>query len=258
MRLPRLQTLLLIILALSATGCAATGSLDNHLKPIKEEWRRPLVLGTGTTIPLGDGIFRVTYTGKTLGTAFAYNYKGRTRIISALHVFDGASRLIPEMTLINDRSLFKIKGIKRFDSGTDLCEITLAETEDYEKISLSYPPSPLPLAIDTGIFSINYSKFTPELEGRPILSKGYILKNNPTEDFIYGALNLLNKGGSGAPVLTKSGNEVVGIIVDRLINKERDYYGIVRILSAEKINGLLEAGVANKKGTAVKAVKEAN
>lgn len=101
------------------------------------------------------------------------------------------------------------------------------------------------------IYSLNYSVF-PTVFDKLILSKGYIIFADKDEILIH--LNIINIGGSGAPVLLEKSKKIVGILTSRVIKKEgiidktrnkkiEPYYryqGVTYAISINKINSILD------------------
>jgi hypothetical protein len=90
------------------------------------------------------------------------------------------------------------------------------------------------------IFSLNYSSFEPDITNTLLMSTGHILsKRSDTSYLVF--MPLLNKGGSGAPVLSTDDNRVVGMILNKILTNTFEYTGVANVLPADKINQLLRS-----------------
>ena len=91
------------------------------------------------------------------------------------------------------------------------------------------------------IYSYNYSKFLPYIKNYLIPSEGYFIEQDFSDSMFYVYLDPFNIGASGAPVMLKDNNGLVGMIVKKYNNNRNQSKGFAYVVSPKKINDKLNS-----------------
>lgn len=193
-------------------------------------------------IPAHKAVFKITMGNNIIGTAFSYkiyvNDKEYRFLLSANHTFAG--RGTKKVYLVNDylKKTIEINKIHVLDAQEDICLMFPSDYKDLEDVVFLEPTENL--LNYSELYSLNYSSFEPDISNIMMLSKGYILSRKSNNNYqIF--LPLLNKGGSGAPVIIDEDNKVVGMVLNKILTNKFEYTGVANVLSAEEIFTLLSS-----------------
>lgn len=193
---------------------------------------------------ISNSVFKILFNDQVIGTAFYYQTKIEGKkydfILTATHTIEGYEKEIKKIRLKNnDNVSLKFKGHQKL-KGIDVSIIFLESYDSLAKLSPIESDQKTELAELTYIYSYNNSTYEPEIKGYLILSTGYIIGNESDKDKLLLYLNMINKGGSGSPVLITNNNKVVGLITRQIIDQNSSAYtGITYAISMDKINILL-------------------
>jgi hypothetical protein len=186
-------------------------------------------------------VLRLTYKNKTIGTAFHYGVKVNGSpyffLLTAAHTVEGLGNVAWDIFLESEDL-----------PPTPLLRIVKLNAEDTAMLVVSSNPSiralpyleaaPLSqLSLYGKIFSINYSVFQPDLSNTKLFSVGRIQSTTAMQGLLTISLDLMSKGGSGAPVLLERDSRVVGMVSRQVYDaSEKRYIGVFHAVLMQEID----------------------
>jgi len=111
------------------------------------------------------------------------------------------------------------------------------------------------IAYNDDVVVFNYSDVRRRIHEQFIISTGFVPDNIPKKyrkynkynlsndlnfDTFFIYLNVINKGGSGAPVILKKNKKIIGVVIERIIDAKK-YVGVANVLSIQTINKVLDS-----------------
>jgi len=208
-------------------------------------------------LEIDRNIFQVVYKDTTIGTAFLYTFRGIKYVLTAAHTLEGLEEEIKYIKIKNKNSVLNLKYMVKPNSKYDFMIMYFSDYKDIDSFPvLEGVDNIRDIAYNDSVVVFNYSNIRRRID-KQIISRGYILDNVPKQYKKYNLsnnlnfdtfviyLNILNKGGSGAPVILEKNKKVIGIVIERIIDvidaKNERYVGVANVLSIQTINKVLDS-----------------